>query len=363
MGAAPVVAHDYLSLHVKVQQKGYLYVYLSNEQAVQTNVYFDDLKITYNTGVEQVNNYYSFGLAYNSYSRENSTPNQYKYNGKEEQDELGLGWLDYGARMYMPEIGRWGVSDPLADKRYWVTSYNYVQNNPISRFDPTGMLDDYAMDRETGEINLIKKTADKKDKLVDKGTGKVIASKVNKGLLKNGQNIKKNGLQTSDVQGGTKLAVKISMHVEEEIQGTVYKNSEGKSYLKVDPYSTAKKVIDKDNGDFYMTTGQSSMVQKNFTSSDGSFSGQAVSAWHTHPGWTGFPQFGTPEASLDDDMGIMYNKIQNKLIIPFIIYSKYKMSDGKGTTSNVSVNKFNTGFWGGINHQLLPQSYGVEPEP
>lgn len=50
--------------------------------------------------------YYPFGLTFNSYSRENSLPNMYQYNGKEKQDELDLGWIDYGARMYMPEIGR-----------------------------------------------------------------------------------------------------------------------------------------------------------------------------------------------------------------------------------------------------------------
>lgn len=49
----------------------------------------------------QENHYYPFGMAMTmSSTLAAAPPNNYLYNGKELQDELDLGWYDYGARMY-----------------------------------------------------------------------------------------------------------------------------------------------------------------------------------------------------------------------------------------------------------------------
>ncbi|WP_390456496.1 RHS repeat domain-containing protein, partial [Chryseobacterium sp. Alg-005] len=66
------------------------------------------------------NNYYPFGMLHN-YTATTQNAYQYKFNGKELQEN---GMYDYGARMYMPDIGRWGVVDPLAEKMTRHSPYN-----------------------------------------------------------------------------------------------------------------------------------------------------------------------------------------------------------------------------------------------
>ncbi len=133
-------AHQLLSFDLEITEPGFIYINLSHDAAENIDVYFDDFTITQTKSpILEQTSYYSFGLISESLMRDNVLEQNYKYNGKELQNELDLGWLDYGARMYMPEIGRWGVADPLTEKMASWSPYNYVYNNPIRFIDTDGL--------------------------------------------------------------------------------------------------------------------------------------------------------------------------------------------------------------------------------
>jgi len=121
---------------------------------------------------DQVTEHYPFGISISK--NFTTTPaNKFKYNGKlkrsvnpdpsgEEQEMPGR-WLDYGARFYDAQLGRWHGVDPHAENYYPISPYAYVANNPIIRIDPDG--------RDIWEINnqgeIVNRIEDKnQDKLI-----------------------------------------------------------------------------------------------------------------------------------------------------------------------------------------------------
>ncbi len=131
------------------------YVITSEGRGVFTNGNFDyyeyqlkdhlgNVRVTFkkngaSTLVLQTNDYYPFGLLMGErYEASGTNENRYLYNGKEILSEENIDWLDYGARMYDPQLGRWHVPDVLGEIRVYESPYSYVGNNPISRIDPDG---------------------------------------------------------------------------------------------------------------------------------------------------------------------------------------------------------------------------------
>ena len=62
--------------------------------------------IAYDGTVEQVTDYYPFGLPMSDLGR-NGGLQRFKYNGKEFDEMHGLNTYDYGARQYKPVLARW----------------------------------------------------------------------------------------------------------------------------------------------------------------------------------------------------------------------------------------------------------------
>ena len=173
---------------------------------------------------------------------------KYTYNGKEKQEEFGLNWHDYGWRNYDAVLGRWHNVDPLAENRNSLTTYNYVQNNPLIRIDPDG-LTDYKFNKETGEVEKYEDTDDEKDRIVQvdkngnvkkKGEGflgflvkeknvgkaKTAIGGIAKGILKDGQNFRSSD-NVIDVNGDGQptdmevfdFTLKLSNYISKEISG------------------------------------------------------------------------------------------------------------------------------------------------
>lgn len=133
------------------------YSFTENRYIYQYRDHLGNVRVSYAKNsvgaleITDTNNYYPFGMNHigglkgllGGYLN-------YKYNGKELQE---TGMYDYGARMYMPDLCRWGVIDPLAEtSRKW-GPYNYAFNNPLRFIDPDGM--------ENQDIHILGNSAEK----------------------------------------------------------------------------------------------------------------------------------------------------------------------------------------------------------
>lgn len=122
-----------------MEENGYFLTYVSNETNATSVVDFDNLTVEQvKTPVVQAENYYPFGLTYNSFVRSYSIPQNDKFNnGTEREDsfELRIDFTPF--RVYDPSIGRWWQADLI--HKFHESPYAWVTNNPIRFMDPLGL--------------------------------------------------------------------------------------------------------------------------------------------------------------------------------------------------------------------------------
>ncbi|MBS1733765.1 MAG: hypothetical protein JST02_10765 [Bacteroidetes bacterium] len=129
---------------IEVPKNGFVYIYCSNISPVM--VLFDNIQVVHTRGaILEESSYYPFGLIQHALCSKASEilVNNFKYNSKEVQrqefsDGTGLDWLDFGARLYDGQIGRFFTQDRFASKYQGLNPYAYGANNPINFNDVNG---------------------------------------------------------------------------------------------------------------------------------------------------------------------------------------------------------------------------------
>lgn len=145
--------HERLAVEFTITQPGYVYVFLSNDNVElggdPIETYWDDFSVEHiQSPVVQMQDYYPFGLAYNSYLREDTRRDKFLFQGKERIDTLGI--YDFHARLYSGELGRFLSVDP---KKQFASGYVGMGNSPLMGVDPDGQFWNFVIGAAVGGVS------------------------------------------------------------------------------------------------------------------------------------------------------------------------------------------------------------------
>ncbi len=285
--------------------------------------------------------YYPFGSFIEGRVVDNSDNlGKIKFTGKERDKESGLDY--FGARYYDSKYVLWMSVDPMASSRPGLSPYNYCQNNPIARIDPTGMLDgDYYDQNGT--------------KLGDDGIddGKVYVA--NNGQTSNVQQNLTNGNYTAAQQGSTLL-------VGQAARATMVNQAQN---VTAPDYETGGSVTTTTQGKHRalpavdgarVTTGRQNAYINVYAMSPNAnlngIKGDVVTTYHSHPVGTSQISFNQPPSDFIDKNGKPAGDIPNARTNPPVTAGYHQVLsvknnrvyiyNGSGVITSFPMNKFKT---------------------
>lgn len=152
--------HDLVTVTANAPDAGYAFVFLSNEHTTLVDVYFDDVSMSVlPSAIVSVDDYYPFGMVYNSHQRSDTYDQSFKFQGQEHVDELGLHWDSFKWRNHDPAIGRFFNIDPLADKYVYNSPYAFSENHVTVHVELEGLEKVYVFDQAENPKDKSKFTA------------------------------------------------------------------------------------------------------------------------------------------------------------------------------------------------------------
>ena len=159
-------AEGYVNVSILINgQYSYSYVYNYTD-------HLGNIRVSYTAGrgassppvILEENHYYPFGLKHKKYGSVDydfvildeeteegyyvgidivppgvRKPYQYKYQGQEWQDELGLNWYSFKFRNYSPDLGRFWSIDPLSEDYVHNSTYAFAENRVVNSRELEGL--------------------------------------------------------------------------------------------------------------------------------------------------------------------------------------------------------------------------------
>lgn len=132
----------------------------------------------------------------------NGTDHKYGFQEQEEQDELGLNWIQFKWRNHDPAIGRFFSIDPLAEKYDYQSPYNFAENMIISHREIEGLEGAYAVQGVATQMEINREGDPESAKAASKAftTSAAVAGAVGIDLMLTKGAITKNLIKQAGIQ-------------------------------------------------------------------------------------------------------------------------------------------------------------------